>query len=546
MRRVILLFLFVICANMMYAQFTEFQQLQERYQKRFQQFSSSQQEKFDEYRKKQNQRYVDFMREQWQQFNSMPAVKPKEEKPVPPVIYKEPTPTPEPAPAPEPEPMPAPEPAPTPEPEPMPAPEPAPTPEPEPMPAPEPEPMPAPEPEPEPVIIKEENVVVIDATPLPAPTPIAPIAPIEQDKQIVGISLYGTLISVPFPKECELKINKVSENDLASAWEYLTDSKFDMTIAACLRTKKDLALCDWAYMQMVRNISYRRFGNTNEAVVMTAFLMAQAGYKIRLAYAEERVYMLIASHQHLYNMTYYNIDNEKFFLVDKAHVKTMYICAAMYDNEQKMSLHIQQEQQFDFEPSEVRTLRSKKGIEANVQVNTNLVDFYGDYPSGYSDDNFVTRWVTYANAKLDHNIRETLYPALQQAIDGQTQIQAVNILLNWVQTAFEYGYDNEIWGQDRAFFAAETLFYPYSDCEDRSILFSQLVRDLLGLDVLLIYYPGHLATAVNVADDQVQGDYLVYHGKKFVVCDPTYINAPAGKTMPDMDNSTAQIALLSK
>ena len=81
MRRVILLFLFVICANMMFAQFTEFQQLQERYQKRFQQFRSSQQEKFDEYRKKQNQRYGDFMREQWQKFNSMPAVKPKEEKP---------------------------------------------------------------------------------------------------------------------------------------------------------------------------------------------------------------------------------------------------------------------------------------------------------------------------------------------------------------------------------------------------------------------------------------------------------------------------------
>ena len=389
-------------------------------------------------------------------------------------------------------------------------------------------------------------MVVIDKTPLPAPTPIAPIAPIEQDKQIVGISLYGTLISVPFPKECELKINKATENDLASAWEYLTDSKFDMTIASCLRTKKDLALCDWAYMQMVRNISYRRFGNTNEAVVMTAFLMAQAGYKIRLAYAEERVYMLIASHQHLYNMTYYNIDNEKFFLVDKANVKTMYICAAMYDNEQKMSLHIQQEQQFDFEPSEVRTLRSKKGIETNVQVNTNLVDFYGDYPSGYSDENFVTRWANYANAKLDHNIRETLYPALKQAIEGKTQIQAVNLLLNWVQTAFEYGYDNEIWGHDRAFFAAETLFYPYSDCEDRSILFSQLVRDLLHLDVLLIYYPGHLATAVNVADDQVQGDYLVYNDKKFVVCDPTYINAPAGKTMPEMDNSTAKIAFLSK
>ena len=115
MKRIILLSLSIICANVIFAQMSEFRKLQERYQQRFQQFRSSQQEKFDEYRKKQNQRYVDFMREQWQKFNSMPAVKPKEEKPVPPVIYKEPTPTPEPepTPTPEPEPAPAPEPEPT-------------------------------------------------------------------------------------------------------------------------------------------------------------------------------------------------------------------------------------------------------------------------------------------------------------------------------------------------------------------------------------------------------------------------------------------------
>ena len=544
MKRIILLSLSIICANVIFAQMSEFRKLQERYQQRFQQIRSSQQEKFDEYRKKQNERYVEFMREQWEQFNSMPAIKPKEEKPVPPVIYKEPTPTPEPEP--EPSPAPEPEPAPAPEPEPAPTPEPEPAPAPEPEPAPAPEPEPAPAPEPEPVIIKDDNVVVIDTTPLPAPSPIAPIAPIEQEKQIVGINLYGTLVSVAFPKECDLKINNISEQDLASAWEYLTDSRFDMTIASCLQNKKDLALCDWAYMQMVRNISRKKFGNTNESVVMTAFLMAQAGYKIRLAYAENRVYMLIASHQNLYNMTYYNIDNEKFYLVDNANVKTMYICAATYENEQKMSLQIRQEQNFDFEPSEVRTLKSTKGIETNVQVNTNMVDFYGDYPSGYYDDNFVTRWANYANTKLEKNVQEALYADLKQAIEGKTQIQAVNLLLNWVQTAFVYGYDNDIWGKDRAFFASETLYYPYSDCEDRSILFSQLIRDLLHLDVLLIYYPGHLATAVNVSDDQVQGDYLLYDNKKFIVCDPTYINAPAGKTMPEMDNSTAKVAFLSK
>lgn len=121
--------------------------------------------------------------------------------------------------------------------------------------------------------------------------------------------------------------------------------------------------------------------------------------------------------------------------------------------------------------------------------------------------------------------------------------EAVGILLNWVQTAFEYRYDNQVWGRDRAFFAQETLYYPYSDCEDRAILFSRLVRDLVGLDVVLLYYPGHLATAVAFSKEE-KGDYLTYKQRRYVVCDPTCINAGVGRTMPNMNNQQAQIIAL--
>ncbi len=33
-------------------------------------------------------------------------------------------------------------------------------------------------------------------------------------------------------------------------------------------------------------------------------------------------------------------------------------------------------------------------------------------------------------------------------------------------------------------------------------------------------------------------------GKKYVVCDPTYINASIGLTMPGMENKTAQVFLM--
>ena len=61
---------------------------------------------------------------------------------------------------------------------------------------------------------------------------------------------------------------------MASAWEYLTDSKFDMTIAACLRTKKDLALCDWAYMQMVLGFTVGQ--------IIIAYVLIPLYYKLNL------------------------------------------------------------------------------------------------------------------------------------------------------------------------------------------------------------------------------------------------------------------------
>ena len=195
------------------------------------------------------------------------------------------------------------------------------------------------------------------------------------------------------------------------------------------------------------------------------------------------------------------------------------------------------------EVGDARSLSSQYGIRVEVQQNRNLMDFYAQYPSAYVDGNLYTRWAVYANTPLDGAMAESLYPSLREAIGGLSERDAVNKLLNFVQTAFEYGYDDEIWGGDRAFFAEETLYYPYADCEDRAVLFSRLVRDLVGLDVVLLYYPGHLAAAVEFKDE-VFGDYLVHNQKKYIVCDPTYIGAPVGRTMPNMNNQEAQIIIL--
>ena len=123
---------------------------------------------------------------------------------------------------------------------------------------------------------------------------------------------------------------------------------------------------------------------------------------------------------------------------------------------------------------------------------------------------------------------------------SRVQAEAANILIDFVQTAFQYQTDDEQFGYEKPFFVDEVFYYPYCDCEDRSILYSYLVRTLMGLDVVLLDYPNHIATAVCF-DENVSGDYLMVEGKKYVVCDPTYIGASIGNAMPQYRDVAAKV-----
>ena len=175
-----------------------------------------------------------------------------------------------------------------------------------------------------------------------------------------------------------------------------------------------------------------------------------------------------------------------------------------------------------------------------MQVNKNLIDFYDSYPASIVNQDVTSRWVMYANTPMNEAVKEQVYPALRERLKGLGELEAVERLLNLVQTGLEYEYDDKVWGGDRVFFAEESLYYPFCDCEDRAILFTRLVRDLLGLDCVLIYYPGHLAAAVRFAKTPTGVCYSL-NGKDYTLCDPTYINARVGMEMPKIDNTNVTL-----
>lgn len=471
-----------------------FEEFKRKAESDFSSFKQSKDKEFEDFRNKINGEYAVFMKKAWKEFDAIKGVPvPKEDKPVPPVIYPE---------------------------------------------------------EDKNKPIKDTPRPFEEIIPIVKPNPRPqPIAPIEETPQPVDVyfafDFFGTNLKVRLEDRHRFKLRSCNENDIAKAWTVLAGEKYNNVINDCLEIRKQNGLCDWAYLQMLRDLSNSFFGGyKNEATLFLAFLYCQSGYKMRLATSDNRLYLLYASEHMIYKKSFWIVDGEKFYPLD-CDLSQLYICQAMFPKERPLSLFVDTEQHLAIKPSTERTLQSKRfqEVKATVKTNQNLIRFFDSYPTSMINDDFGTRWAMYANTPLSQQARNSLYPALKNILASKSQIDATNRLLNFVQTAFVYEYDDKVWGYDRAFFADETLYYPYCDCEDRSILFSRLVRDLLGLKVVLIYYPGHLATAVHFSEN-VTGDYISINGVRYIICDPTFIGAPVGRTMPNMDNTKAKVILL--
>ena len=404
-------------------------------------------------------------------------------------------------------------------------------------------------------VIKPEPVT-------PQPEPLAEVKEETfRQNNYMKFEVFGTECKVRIGENCRFKLKDVSSDAVADVIaEEFPKPQYDNMLYDCLQERKRHDFSDWAYYQMLLTLTRKFYGEgTNEAVLAQAFLYSQSGYKMRLAHDDSHLYMLAATRHFIYNKLFFSMDGDWYFMLDGKQSEKLSICQASFPKESSLSLQISAAQRLAMNPSNERTLTSRKNPDFSFTIhsNKNYIDFLGTYPSSTVNNNFMTRWSMYANCPLDENIREQLYPQMKAKLQGKTELQQVQELLWWMHgnvdlegviqdaNCFLYRYDEDVWGVDRAFFGEETLFYPYCDCEDRSILLSHFVRDVVGLDVVLVYYPGHLAMAVHF-DEPVEGDYVMCDGRKFVIVDPTYIGSRVGETMPMVANEPTTVILLQR
>jgi hypothetical protein len=272
---------------------------------------------------------------------------------------------------------------------------------------------------------------------------------------------------------------------------------------------------------------------------MMQYLMLSMGYDVRMAIAGNEVYLMLPFEQKVYENTYLTVNDMKYYVYPKSlpNGSSIYSCAvpAGTDCGRRMDLIVNPA--YRLPRSNQPFALSHGGLSAQGNVNKNVIALLQEYPA--------MDIYCYAASLTDAEVRRSVVNQLKEQLAGMSEAQAANALLHFVQSAFEYQTDRQQFGDgvEKSFFFDETLYFPYCDCEDRSIFYAYLVHNLLGLDVHLVHFPGHECTAINFTDNSVDGDAYIYNDKKYIICDPTYVDAEIGVCMPQFQTESPKVEL---
>ena len=336
------------------------------------------------------------------------------------------------------------------------------------------------------------------------------------------INLFGTICDIALNNAKKIELKDVSEKNVARAWGILNkEEAYKQIIADCINLKEDMHLNGWAMMNLCHKIAIQIQGKeSDESTLIHAFLMNQMCYDVYLCKINDKKLAPIytsdvelcqisrfKSGAKIYNIWGKVVNYSKIFVFEKLNnveevepINFGNVSYIIFDTKQGS-------------PKSFTSLFNSR-MSVTVSINESLMNYYNSLP-------LINDWSFYARQPMYPSVKEQVLPSLKRAIEGESEIDAANDIIHFVQSAFKYEVDSVLFGRERTYYKEELFYHPASDCEDRSVLFSDLIHQLLGLDVVLLHYPNHLATAVKFKTEIDNGHSVTIEGQKYMICDPT-------------------------
>jgi len=337
----------------------------------------------------------------------------------------------------------------------------------------------------------------------------------------------------------QISVGELTPENISRYWLEMGETNYNHLLAQFSEVKDLLNANDWAYYQLIKNFTQALLPQRhNDQILLQWVLLNRSRYKAKIGYDQNKAFLLLPSLFTIYTKDYIKFNQLNYYIIDGNPTQINTYDFDFPEADIVMDLRITKPFNTDRELHTKQLSFAWEGQRYFVKLKYDqvMMDFYSTVPQ--------CDIAVYLNSVCCEATKNSVVEQFKPILEGKSDVEAAGMLLSFVQQAFEYKTDEEVFHHEQYFFADELLHYPYADCEDRSVLFTYLVKTLLKLDVLALGYPGHMATAIHF-DQNPDGDFLIWQGKPYVVADPTFAGAPLGMLLTQVEGKKPQLILVS-
>ena len=350
------------------------------------------------------------------------------------------------------------------------------------------------------------------------------------------LNFYGHMLQFDLDGDFYSQRKKIF-NDLTheeKAIMLINDSQVHKLVAFSDEYAEQLNLDGMAYLMLVQKVS-SKISKDDEtfAALFTYAVLNKKGMDVLLAANEKRMT--------LYGSTTFNIKNVLYVVRNgKVYYDLSFDQKKEPMNEQLVDLPAITDAKSiglnKYSPPSLTANAEVKTIpfeyQSNVyfftiHLNQSLVAYYNDLPG-------IEISKIYLNYGLSEKGNHTLVEQLKDATAYMSKEKVVNFILAFIQS-LDYAKDAEILGKEKFAFPEESMANEYTDCEDRSMLFAYLVREVAHLQSVGLLYvnSAHMNVAVESWKKKEDSDFNAYE-MDFVVCEPSGKGFKAGQQTMDL------------
>ncbi len=317
----------------------------------------------------------------------------------------------------------------------------------------------------------------------------------------------------------------LTQTSLELFYTSIRSSQWRPLIDTLMSYQKRKQLSDWMYYQLIRKTAQQIAPKADNYIRYTLykwFLLSMSGYDAALGIGNKELLFYVYSEENIYDIPFYTKNGKKYICLnihdygkidfDKNTIKEVIL--QVPGANKAFSYKITRLPDFkddDYVEKELQFTFHGKTNHFKVKMNPTMQAMLTNYP--------VVDFELYFNIPLSSGTYASLIPTLKNQVKGMSQKKGVDYLMRFTRYAFLYEDDQNHFGKEKHMCPEQTMFYQYSDCDDRAALFFYLVKEIYNLPMIALLYPTHVLLAVKL--DRPTGNTVLYNNKKYSICDPT-------------------------